>query len=124
VSGFFDQAWRLDEASLVRGDDALRAMATPTLPPRPVTLPVASLDRVVGTYQIPGGPRIRIYREGSRLLGGQEGQGGGELVPESEAQYFALGDGFRVAFEKDAAGKVSVMVVKVPGQEMRAPRVE
>ncbi len=124
VSGDFDETWRLDEAFLVRGDGALRAKATPMLPPKPVTLPVAALDRVVGTYQIPGGPRIRVFREGTRLLGGREGQGGGELVPESETQYFALGEGFRVAFEKDAAGKVAVMVVKVPGQEMRANRVE
>ena len=124
ASGSFDGAWRLDEAFVVRGDEALRAKATLMSPPKPVTLPVAALDRVVGTYQIPGGPRIRVYREGSRLMGGQEGQGGGELVPESEAQYFVLGEGFRVAFEKDAAGRVAVMVVKVPGQEMRANRVE
>jgi enterochelin esterase-like enzyme len=124
ASGYFDEAWRLNEAYVVRGDEALRAKASPMPPPKPVTLPVAALDTVVGTYQIPNGPRIRVYREGSRLMGGQEGQGGGELVPESETQYFVLGEGFRVAFEKDAAGKASVMVVKVPGREMRATRVE
>jgi len=45
-------------------------------------------------------------------------------VPESETQYFALAEGFRVVFEKDAAGKTAVMAVKVPGREMRATRVE
>ena len=45
-------------------------------------------------------------------------------MPESETQYFLLTEGLRVAFEKDAAGKVAVMVVKVPGQEIRANRVE
>jgi hypothetical protein len=124
ASGYFDEAWRLNEAYVVRGDEALRAKATPMPPPKPVTLPVAALDKVVGTYQIPNGPRIRVYREGSRLMGAQEGQGGSELVPESETQYFVLGEGLRVAFEKDAAGKASVMVVKVPGKEMRATRVE
>lgn len=69
ASGCFDGTWRLDEAFLVRGDEALRARATPT-------------------------------------------------------QYFVLGEGFRVAFEKDAAGKIAVMVVKVPGREMRANRIE
>ena len=124
ASGDLDEAWRLNEAFVVRGDEAARAKATPTLAPKPVSLPVAALERVVGTYQISGGPRIRVYREGSRLLGGQEGQGGGELVPESETQYFVLAQGLRVTFEKDAAGRVSVMVVKVPGQEMRAARVD
>jgi dienelactone hydrolase len=124
ASGYFDEAWRLNEAFVVRGDEALRAKATPMPPPKPVSLPAAALDGVVGTYQIPDGPRIRVYREGSRLMGGREGEGGVELVPESETQYFALGEGFRVAFEKDAAGKASVMVLKVPGREMRATRVE
>jgi hypothetical protein len=35
-----------------------------------------------------------------------------------------LGEGIRLAFETDTAGKVAVMVVKVPGQEIRANRVE
>ena len=109
---------------MVRGDEALRAKATPMTPPKPITLPVAALDRVIGTYQIPGGPKIRVYREGSRLLGAQEGQSGGELVPESETAFFVLGESIRLAFEKDAAGKVAVMVLKVPGQEIRANRVE
>ena len=94
------------------------------LAPRPITLPVAALDRVTGTYQIQGGPRIRVYREGTRLLGAQEGQGGGELVPESETEFFVLGESLRLAFEKDAAGKAAVMIVKVPGREIRATRVE
>ena len=109
---------------MVRGDEALRAKATPMTPPKPITLPVAALDRVIGTYQIPGGPKSRVYREGSRLLGAQEGQSGGELVPESETAFFVLGESIRLAFEKDAAGKVAVMVLKVPGQEIRANRVE
>jgi hypothetical protein len=37
-------------------------------------------------------------------------------VPESEVQYFALGEGFRVAFEMDAAGKAVVMVVRFRGR--------
>jgi dienelactone hydrolase len=124
ASGYFDEAWRLDEAFVVQGDETLRAKATPMAPPKPTTLPVAALDRVAGTYAIPGGPRIRVYREGGRLLGAQEGQGGGELVPESETEFFVLGESLRIAFEKDAAGKVAVMIVKVPGREIRASRVE
>ena len=92
--------------------------------PRPVTLPAAALDRVTGTYEIPGGPRVRVFREGSRLMGAQEGQGSGELVPESETEFFVIGESIRLAFEKDAAGKAAVMVVKLPGQEIRANRVE
>ncbi len=124
ASGYFDGAWRLDEALLVRGDSALRAKATPTVAPQPITLPAAALDRVTGTYAIPGGPRIRVHREGSRLLGAQEGRGGGELVPESETAFFLIGEGIRLAFEVDAAGKATAMIVKVPGQEIRANRVE
>ena len=109
---------------MVRGDSALRAKATPTVAPKPITLPVVVLDRVTGTYAIPGGPRIRVHREGTRLLGAQEGQGGGELVPESETAFFVMGEGIRLAFEMDATGKATAMIVKVPGQEIRANRVE
>jgi hypothetical protein len=124
ASGHFDARWRLDESFVVRGDEALRAKATPMVAPTPITLPVAALDRVTGTYEIPSGPRIRVYREGTRLMGAQEGQGGGELVPESETEFFVIGESIRLAFEKDAAGKATAMIVKVPGQEIRANRVE
>ena len=124
ASGYFDGAWRLAESLVVPGDAALRAKATPTVAPKPITLPIAALDRVTGTYAIPGGPRIRVFLEGSRLMGAQEGQGGGELVPESETAFFVIGESIRLAFEKDAAGKATVMIVKVPGQEIRANRVE
>ena len=124
VSGDFDERWRLDESFVVRGDEALRAKATPMVAPRPVTLPAAALDRVTGTYEIPGGPRVRVFREGSRLMGAQEGQGSGELVPESETEFFVIGESIRLAFEKDAAGKATAMIVKLPGQEIRANRVE
>ncbi len=124
ASGYFDSAWRLDESFVVRGDEALRAKATPMVAPRPITLPVAALDRVTGTYQILGGPKIRVYREGSHLLGAQEGQGGGELVPESETAFFVIGESIRLAFEKDATGRAVAMIVKVPGQEIRANKVE
>lgn len=61
ASGYFDQAWRLDEAYVVRGDETLRAKATLTVAPKPVTLPVAVLDRVAGVYQVPG-QEIRASR--------------------------------------------------------------
>jgi predicted esterase len=124
ASGYFDEAWRVDEALVVRGDAALRAKATPTVAPKPITLSVTALDRVTGTYAIPDGPRVRVYREGNRLMGAQEGQGPGELVPESETEYFVIGESVRLAFEKDATGKAVAMVVKVPGRDIRAKRVE
>lgn len=124
ASGYFDQAWRFDGSFVVRGDEALRARATPVAAPRPVTVDVAALDRVTGTYEIPGGPRVRVYREGPRLLGAQEGLGAAELVPESPTHFFALGEAIRLVFEADASGRSAVMVVKVPGQDLRAKRVD
>ncbi|HXK08176.1 MAG TPA: prolyl oligopeptidase family serine peptidase, partial [Vicinamibacteria bacterium] len=49
ASGDFDSSWRYDETLVVRGDEALRAKATPIRPPIPIDLPVAALDRVTGT---------------------------------------------------------------------------
>jgi len=124
ASGYFDGSWRYDETLVVRGDDARRAKAVPIPPPRPIDLPETALDPLAGTYQIPGGPRVRVYREGARLLGAQEGQGSAELVPESETEFLVMGQTTRLAFEKDAAGRAAVLVVKVPGQEIRATRLD
>jgi dienelactone hydrolase len=124
VSGYFDSAWKVDEALLVWGDAEARAKASVMAAPRPVTLPPLALDRVAGTYAIPQGPRIRVFREGRRLLGGQEGQVPGELVPESETSFFLAEPYMRIVFEKDAAGKAVAFQLKRPGREARAPRVE
>jgi hypothetical protein len=35
-----------------------------------------------------------------------------------------MSEGTRLAFEKDATGKATAMIVKVPGREIRANRVE
>jgi predicted esterase len=120
ASGYFDSSWRYDETLVVRGDEARRAKATPVLPPKPIDLPEAALDRVTGTYQIPGGPKLRVYREGGRLLVAQQGQGGTELVPESETDFFLIAQSLRLAFEKDASGRATALLVKVPGREIRA----
>ncbi|HEX9188568.1 MAG TPA: prolyl oligopeptidase family serine peptidase [Vicinamibacteria bacterium] len=124
ASGTFDSSWRYDEGLVQRGDEALRAKATPILPPRPVDLPTPALDRVTGTYEIPGGPRLRVVREGERLLVAQEGQGRGELVPESETDFFLMGRSLRLAFEAGPGGTVVALVIRVPGREIRAKRVD
>jgi len=45
-------------------------------------------------------------------------------VPESETDFFVMGQTMRLAFERDATGRAAVLIVKAPGQEIRAKRVE
>ena len=70
--------------------------------------PAAALDRVTGTYEIPGGPA------GPGLPGGEPphaergtGQGGGGPRPGVGDGVLRLGESIRLVFEKDAAGKAT-----------------
>jgi hypothetical protein len=124
ASGLFDGAWQADDRLVVAGDPALRAQAGPLAPPRPVAISREAMDALTGEYQIPNGPRIRVSREGDRLLGAQGSEGGGELLPESETVVVVVAQPIRLLFQKGPDGKATGMTVRLNGQEIPAARVE
>ncbi len=38
--------------------------------------------------------------------------------------FFLMAQSLRLAFETDASGRAATLIIKVPGQEIRAKRVE
>jgi hypothetical protein len=123
VSGVFDRDWRLDERGLVRGDAGLRAQATPVAPPKLAEVNPAVFDRLVGRYDL-GPVKVTVRRQGSRLIGEQEGSPAVELLPESETSYFLALQNVRLSFELDAGGRATTMVVKTQGQEIKGRRID
>jgi hypothetical protein len=78
----------------------------------PVTLSQDALERVAGTYQVPGeaSQQVSIGFSEGRLVVSFSGQDAGELVPESETTFFfrRTGSTLQVEVEDDRANAVVV----------------
>jgi dienelactone hydrolase len=123
VSGLFDHSWRAREATMVSGDPESRSKA------RLVRRPKANLnidfrvyDEYVGSYQIEGGPRLNITREGNRLTAQVDANPKIELIPESESEFFVREVNARVTFRRDADGKVTGLEGHQEGRPFSAKR--
>jgi hypothetical protein len=112
-------------------DTVARAVADTLIPgitpPRPAAPPAASpaapqrtaikvdpslFDAYVGEYQPNPSVTVTVWREGDKLM--LEASNPGiktELLPDSESSFFSNDFPFTVAFVKDAAGKVTHLVL-------------
>lgn len=82
-------------------------------------------DSYLGEYELGPGLIFTVTREGDRLLTQTSGLPDKiELLPESETTFFYRGANGSVIFDKDTTGKVTHMVLKDRGQEMRARRIK
>ena len=82
-------------------------------------------DAYVGEYELGPGLVFTVTRESDRLLTQTSGLPDKiELLPESEATFFYRGANGSVLFQKDTTGKVTHMVLKDQGQELRARRIK
>ena len=107
ASGHFDYNWRYAPAFSVAGDATARARANQVRRPRAADIPAPdALDRYVGKYLIANGPVVEVRREGAKLVV-QAGNDSGELVPQAKDNFFLAAFGVWIAFQRDAAGKIS-----------------
>jgi ketosteroid isomerase-like protein len=82
-------------------------------------------DAYVGEYELGPGLSVTVTREGDRLMTQTSGQPEkGEVFPESETTFFYRGSNASVIFHKDTTGKVTHMVFKDQGQEIRAKKIK
>jgi hypothetical protein len=107
VSGHFDYNWRYAPALIVAGDAAARSRANQIHAPRAgETPPVDVLDGYTGRYLISSGNRVDIRRDGTRLVA-TAGTDTGELVPQGRDNFYLPAFDVWIAFQRDAAGKVT-----------------
>ena len=124
ASGHFDYNWRYAPALVVSGDAAVRAHANQVRRPRAADIPPPEvLDHYVGRYLISNGFTVEIRREGAKLVA-QAGDESGEMLPQTKDNFFLPAFGIWVAFERDAAGKVSGLTSVGAGNEFEAKRRE
>jgi hypothetical protein len=82
-------------------------------------------DAYAGEYELTPGLTIAVTREGDRLVTQASGQPDKvEIHPESETAFFYRGSNASVIFHKDTAGKVTHMVFRDQGQEIRARKIK
>jgi hypothetical protein len=80
-------------------------------------------DAYAGRYELAPNFILTISREGDRLLAQATGQPQLELFPESETKFFLKEIDAKVTFVKDAAGKVTHLILH-QGGDRQAKRIE
>jgi hypothetical protein len=124
ASGHFDFNWRYAPAFVVIGDATARARANQVRRPRAADIPAPdALDRYVGKYLIANGPVVEVRREDAKLVV-QAGNDSGELVPQTTDNFFLPAFGVWVAFQRDAAGKISGFTSAGGGGDFEGRRQE
>ena len=85
----------------------------------------ADLEKYVGQYQVTGAPiMITVTSAGGKLAIEATGQGKAEIEMVAGEKYSVKGTPITLTFEKDAAGKVTGMMIhQAPGLDVPAPKI-
>jgi CubicO group peptidase (beta-lactamase class C family) len=81
-------------------------------------------DAYVGEYELEPNFVLTVTREGDRLLMQATGQGKAELFPTSETNFFPKVVRADITFVKDAAGRVTHLVLNQNGRQMNAKKIK
>ena len=92
--------------------------------PKAVALDAAILDQYVGEYEISPGFSLKFFRDGAKFMTQATGQGAAEVFAESETKFFLKVVDAQVEFTKDAAGKVTGMVLSQNGRRMPGKKIK
>ena len=81
-------------------------------------------DSYAGEYEIRAGFTIKFFRQGDKFMTQATGQAAVEIFAESETRFFLKVVDGQVEFVKDAAGKVTGMVLTQNGRTIPGKRIE
>ncbi len=90
-----------------------------------VSVAQTELEKYVGQYQVTGAPiMITVTATGGKLAIEVTGQGKAEIELVSGEDYSVKGTAITLTFQKDAAGKVTGMMIhQSPGLDVPAPKI-
>jgi len=89
-----------------------------------VPMDPTAFDAYVGHYLFMGSAVVNVYRDGGHFFSQPPGQPPIEIFPDAKGDFFAKVVDAEVSFEKDAAGKVTGLVLHQGGQDISMPRVD
>jgi pimeloyl-ACP methyl ester carboxylesterase len=133
ASGFFNQDWKIDDSFLNTGDEELRSKCAYTVVNSDLTTNIVStakpsaelLKSYAGTYQIPGGPQVRVFVENDKLRAAQvPNPQSVELLAISDKEFYVKEINLSVSFSKDEATNDYSMIVYQGGQEYTGKKVK
>ncbi len=134
ASGFFNYNWKIDNAFLNEGNKELRSKCAYTVVNSDLSLKVVSvakpsielLKSYVGTYQIRGGPQVKIFLENDTLKGAQgpNNEFSVKLQPTSDNEFYIKEINVSVSFRKAEATNDYIMTVYEMGQEYTAKKIK
>jgi hypothetical protein len=103
---------------------APRKSATVEMPPerKAIMLPVGTLKKYVGTYELVPGVDIDMTLQGDQLMTQMTGQPKIPLYPETETRFFLKVVDAQVEFVKDAKGTVTKLILHQNGKNHEAVR--
>ncbi len=84
----------------------------------------ALLDAYVGEYQLAPTFSLTITKEGNQLFGQATGQPRILLHPEAETEFFIAEVDAQISFVKDAAGKVTHLILHQAGQDIKGDKIK
>jgi pimeloyl-ACP methyl ester carboxylesterase len=133
ASGFFNHDWKIDDALLNKGDEGLRAKCAYTVVNNDLTTNIVStakpsielLKSYAGTYQIAGGPQVRVFVENDKLRAAEAPNPQSvELLAMSDKEFYVKEINLSVSFSKDEATNDYSMIVYQAGQEYTGKKVK
>lgn len=121
---FFPESGRVTHVVLFQNNAERKATRTSNTvrQRKEITLPVAALDRYVGTYQLQPGFDLAITRVGSQLILQPTGQEPDPIYAEAEARFFSKVVDATIEFEGPADSQATHLVLKQGAFNGKAPR--
>ena len=86
-----------------------------------ITLPVATLSKYVGSYELSPAATMTISIDGDHLMAQLTGQGKNQMFPQSETLFFLKVVDAQIEFVTDGTGSVTHLVLHQNGRDTKAP---
>lgn len=104
--------------------DASVPLAAPARVRKEIAVAPEVLDRYVGRYELAPNFVVTITREGNQLFAQATGQPRFPVFPESEREFFFKVVDAQLAFNGDAAGRATAVVLHQGGRDIPGKRLE
>lgn len=134
AAGFFNSEWKIDDAYLIKGDERLRSQCANTVVKNDLSTEIVStaipskdlMRNYVGTYQVVGGPAVRVYLANDTLRASQGASDAFSvrLQPISDKEFYIKEINISVWFNREEATNDYMMVVYQNGQEYTSKKIK
>lgn len=91
---------------------------------KPVAVDSKTYDAYVGEYEVSPEFKVKVFRDGDRLMTQATNQPSFELFPEGENKFFLRAVDAKVTFTRDAQGMVTGLVIHQGGRDIPGKKIK